>query len=100
MATVRIGDMDLRVLHKRERGSFKRDMDLIALRVDLEKAEGVAAQMKLAEMVHVYVRESDPPVTLEWLVENMHDVYEVLRDCAVASGRQVKDQDAGEAARP
>lgn len=107
MATVKIGDRELRVLHKSEAGSFLVEQKLVAARAELDDAGPQRFHEKMAGVILCYVggAHNEPPVALDWLIANLPgDVTDVLRGCIIGSGYEPRVKDPGdakgEAARP
>ncbi len=104
MATVKIGDRELRVLHKSEPGSFLVDHKLVLAWADVAEAAPAQHHPKMASVILCYVGgHNEPPVTLEWLLEKLPgDLKELMRALREAAGHPQADAEAaaGEGSRP
>src|SRR5216684_1183937 len=111
MPTVKIGNRELRVLHKSEPGSFLVEQKLVVARAELDQAGPAGYHEKMAGVILCYVGGHNEEVTLDWLLSNLpSDLTDIMRGCIIGSGHKPKVREAvkepeakdakGEAARP
>jgi hypothetical protein len=94
MATVKIGDRELRVLESHEPGGFRVQRDLARAKTALVAAgksddpETIAAA--LVETIFAWLGPPvNPDLTREWLDDNLPaDSAQIIRDCAAAAAKR------------
>lgn len=101
MATVRIGEKDLRVWHRKEAGSLGHDWRATLGFAALAEAKTRPGDTheQIADLVLAYVGPHNPEIDRAWLFAHLPaDCGDLLKACVAATGAKVAEP--GEAPSP